>query len=537
MISQSSIDALRARADIVDVVGSYLELKKAGQNYKAPCPFHDEKTGSFTVSERKGIYHCFGCGAHGDAIKFVQEYRRIPFNEAVEQLAADLNFTLSYEGSSEPRTDYTRIMESVNRFYLSSRNADIAAYLMGRGVTMESIETFEIGYAPPSTFTMEHLRAQSILTPDAIACGIVAADEGRTYARLTERVTFPIRNQSGKLIGFGGRILSGDRAKYINSPQTALFDKSRQLYGFNIARNAIHDRGTITITEGYLDVVMFHQAGIHTAVATMGTALTEEHAKLIKKNGWRALLCYDGDRAGIAAALKASRLLSHHGVFGGVVIFPEGKDPADMVRDGDIDSLMHLLKRPRPLIRFVIDQIAASHNLALPQGKQAALEETTAFMAPLPPVIQDEYREIIANVIGIDPRHVHAKPQEPTPSARLPRINTAEMNIIATARENDMAFNYLMDFGVPECFTHHRAEYDMLLRGDETLDGILLHDDITIYTAEDFMMQLRILMIDHHKKMILKAINTPGRYEEKKAHIDKINAKIIQLQKALRGVA
>lgn len=534
MISQTSIEALKARIDIIDIVGSYLELKKAGQNYKAPCPFHDEKTGSFTVSPRKGIYHCFGCGAHGDAIKFVQEYRHLEFREAVEQIAADLNFTLHYENSSAPRTDYSRLMESVNRYYLSQRNDDIRAYLRDRGLSDESIDAFEIGYAPVSQGTMRHLSTQAFLVPDAIACGVVATDEGRTYARLTDRITFPIRNQSGKLIGFGGRILSGDRAKYINSPQTALFDKSRQLYGFHLAKNAIHDKGTITITEGYIDVVMFHQAGIRTAVATMGTALTEEHARLIAKNKWRALLCYDGDKAGIAAALKAAKLLSHHGVFGGVVLFPRGKDPADMVRDGDIDGLYALLKRPIPMIRFVIDSVAAAHPINTPQGKQSALEEIMAFMAPLPPVIQDEYRTIISNILSINPSHVHTKPHEAPAPALLPSINIPEMNLIATARENDGAFRYLIDADADECFTHHHAELDMLLQGDDALDGLLLRDDITILDDEAFVLQLRILMIDRHKNDILRIINTPGDRDQKRAQINGINAKIMNLQQTLR---
>jgi len=334
MISQSSLDLLKSRLDVVDIVGSYVTLKKDGANFSAPCPFHDEKSASFKVSPKKQIYHCFGCGAHGDAIKFVQEYKKLTFAEAVEDIANDQNFTLQYDNNTEAKKDYSKLLESMSRYYRSQLSEEHREYLRGRGLTDHSIDAFEIGYAPASHTQLSYMHSQVFSTADAIECGVCAADEGRTYARFTERIVFPIRNRSGKLIGFGGRTLTNHPAKYINSPQTVLFDKSSQLYGFHQATSAIHDKGTITITEGYLDVVMFHQAGIRTAVATMGTALTEAHAKLIAKNRWRTLLCYDGDRAGIAAALKAARLLSAHGIYGGVVIFPEGKDPADMVKRG-----------------------------------------------------------------------------------------------------------------------------------------------------------------------------------------------------------
>jgi len=539
MITQSSLDLLKSRIDVVDTVGSYLELKKAGANYKAPCPFHDEKSASFTVSPQKQIYHCFGCGASGDAIKFVQKYKKLTFAEAVEDIANDLNFTLSYDSANETRKDYTAIMENTNRFYLSSMTSDITDYLHTRGVSDESIATFEIGYAPSSHVQLSHLKAGAFNTTDAIECGVCAVDEGRTYARLTDRISFPIRTHTGKLIGFGGRILSGDRAKYINSPQTVLFDKSRNLYGYNIAKPTIHDRGTITITEGYFDVVMFHQAGIRTAVATMGTALTEEHAKLIKKNHWRTLLCYDGDRAGIAAAFKAAKLLSSHGIFGGVVIFPEGKDPADMVRDGDIDGLHLLLKRPRPLIRFVIEHIAASYNLALPQDKESALREINAFTATLSPLIQDEYRSIIAGILSIDPRHVTTAPITKAPVAKLPDINVSELNIIKTARENPLAFAYFIDNVERDCFVTHTLEYDMLMSGDSTIDGILLRDELSIYGEHEFMQQVKILQLHAYQKQFKEILDSGGNFETKSEKIKEIGDKMykIQLQLNTRGAA
>lgn len=526
MISQSSLDTLKSRIDIVDTIGNYLELKKAGANYKAPCPFHDEKSASFTVSPKKQIYHCFGCGVSGDAIKFVQEYKRLSFSEAAEEIANDINVTLTYDNATENKKDYTKLMESTNRYYLSRRNTDHVTYLMERGVGMQSIEDFEIGFAPASSDTLGFLSSNAFLLPDAIECGICANDSGRTYARLTERITFPIRNHTGKLIGFGGRTTTNHPAKYVNSPQTRMFDKSRNLYGYNLAKPHIHQKGTFTITEGYLDVVMFHQAGIKTAVATMGTALTEEHCKLIKKSGAKALLCYDGDKAGIAAAFKASKLLSSHGIYGGVVIFPEGKDPADMVRDGDISGLIALLKRPTPLIKFALNQIASGYNLSLPHEKESALREITEFTHTLTPLIQDEYQPYVANLLGINTKHVTIKTPEPIPIAKLPDINVSELNIIKAAYESDAIFSYLCDTLDRSFFTVHANEFDMLMNGDERLAGILLHDDLGTFSDDDILRHVRIMEIEHYQRLSKGILASEGSYGDKISRLKEINDKI-----------
>lgn len=540
MISQTSIEALKARIDIIDIVGSYLELKKAGGNHKAPCPFHGEKSASFVVNPQKQIYHCFGCGVHGNGIDFVMEYKKLTFAEAVEDIANDLNFTLQYDNSGEAKKDYKKLMEYMNRFYISQRHADIGVYLMDRGVSMESIEEFEIGYAPNSSSQLSTLKEAMFNIPEVIECGILASDDhSKTYARLTERITFPIRNRSGKLVGFGGRTITGHQAKYVNSAQTVLFDKSAQLYGYHLAAKAINDKGTITIVEGYLDVVMFHQAGIKTATATMGTALTEAHAKLIKKQNLRVLLCYDGDRAGIAAAFKASKLLSSHSIYGGVVLFPEGKDPADMVRDGNISELFDLLKSPTPLIKFAIRHIAASFDIEIPNQKHEALTEIEAYMKTLPPLIQDEYKSFIANTLRINPVHIapaHYAP--PVPDTKLPSINISELNIIKTARENIGALNAIVDMVGREHFITHAAEFDMLMRGDSVLDGLLLRDELSIYNDDEFLKQVKILMIERHKNEILKILNTPtapNSMDEKRQCINELNAKINRLQNDMRS--
>jgi DNA primase len=541
MITEASLEALKARIDIVDVVGNYVELKKAGANFKAPCPFHDEKSASFVVSPAKQIYHCFGCHVGGDAIKFVQEYKKLDFTEAVEEIAADLNFTLEYSRGSSERKDYAKLMEHVNRFYRDSLIPQITDYLHDRGLTDESIERFEIGYAPAShDAQIRHIKDALFNENDAVDVGVLANGKS-LYARLTDRVTFPIRNHAGKLIGFGGRVVSpgDDRAKYLNSPQTKLFDKSRQLYGYHIAKEHIYKKGTFTVTEGYMDVVMFHQAGIRTAVATMGTALTEQHCHVIKKAGAKTLLCYDGDRAGRAAAFKAAKLLSAHEVYGGVVLFPEGKDPADMVKSGDAEGLFALMKRPTPLIPFVITETAAQHNLARPDEKQKALREIIAFLNTLPPLIRDEYRALVAATLQIDPAHVVTRKEDAAAQHQQPMraelINIAEMSVIKTAAEDDALLDAVLDFLTPEDFRYHKAEYDMLMNGDQALHGRLLSSQLKTYTADQLTTQLRIMRISKLEADLSGILTLDDDFERKAFNIKRIKGEIMKLKKELNN--
>ncbi|MFZ5374878.1 MAG: DNA primase, partial [Campylobacterota bacterium] len=285
MIAQDSIDALKARLDIVDVVGSYVELKRAGSSFKAPCPFHEEKSPSFVVNPARGSYHCFGCGVHGDAIKFVMEYDKLSYPEAIEKLAASINFTLHYEGGGSQKKR-SNLLETLNEWYqkLLEQNRIAQEYLHERGIYSSSIERFGIGYAPASFETIRFMEQRKLNTADGIELGALGrGEDGRLFARFIERITFPIYAPSGALVGFGGRTITGHQAKYVNSPQTNLFNKSRLLYAYHLARDTVFRRREIIVTEGYLDVVMLHQAGFTQAVATLGTALTAEHLPLLRK--------------------------------------------------------------------------------------------------------------------------------------------------------------------------------------------------------------------------------------------------------------
>ena len=381
MIDNASIESLKSSIDIVDVVGSYIELKKAGANYKANCPFHGEKTPSFVVSPSKQIYHCFGCGAGGDSIKFMMEIEKLSYPEAIEKLASMYNFSLLYTKGSSDYSESRRLLESVQKWYVKNLDLNESAkkYLHDRGVSNSSIETFEIGYVAKGQEVMHFLTSNLFPMPKAEEAGIIALGErGEFYARLVERITFPIYSSNGSIVGFGGRTLGNHPAKYINSPQTRLFNKSRLLYGYHRAKDRIYANKKLIVCEGYLDVIMFHQAGFGEAVATLGTALTTEHLPLLRKGAPRIILAYDGDKAGVAAALKAAQMLSAGGFDGAVVLFPDGQDPADMIAKGRSEDVARLLREATPLIPFVIETISRSYDLSDPRAKEAAFRGSEA---------------------------------------------------------------------------------------------------------------------------------------------------------------
>ena len=401
MITQDSIEALKARLDVVDVVGSYVELKKAGANYKAPCPFHDEKTASFVVSPQKQIYHCFGCGAGGDSVKFVMEYEKLNYPEALEKLADSYNFTLSYTDNkhNKPRS---QVMDKLNEWYqtlLTSKQTALE-YIKDRGIYESSIEKFGIGYAPDSNATINYIKSQSFTMAESVEMGVVGYDSGRNFARFIERITFPIHSANGSIVGFGGRTITGHQAKYVNSPETPFFNKSRLLYAYHHAKQALYKHKEIIITEGYLDVIMLHQAGFDNAVATLGTALTHEHLPLLRKGEPKIIMAYDGDKAGRAAALKASKLLSASGFNGGVIIFAEGLDPADMVKNGAIEELAGMIREPKVFIEFVLDEILSLYDLRDPKAKESCMQDGLSYLKTLSPLLQEEYKTYLASRLG-----------------------------------------------------------------------------------------------------------------------------------------
>jgi DNA primase len=537
MISKDSIENLKNHLDVVDVISQFIEIKKSGTNFKACCPFHGEKTPSFVISPSKQIYHCFGCGVGGDAIKFVMEYEKLAYPEALEKLASMYNISLTYENNTQQKLD-TKVLQEINQYYqkLFISNATAKEYIKSRGISEFSIEKFEIGYAPNSLQTINYIKDNFLNLGDAKELGVIDSGENGLYARFIERITFPIYALNGSIVGFGGRTITGHNAKYVNSPQTKLFNKSRLLYGYHLAKEHIYKRKEIIITEGYLDVIMLHQAGFEHSVATLGTALTQEHLPLLRRGEPKVIVAYDGDNAGLNAAYKAALMLSGGNFEGGVVIFAQGVDPADMVKEKKIQELSAIFEHPKPFIPFVIDYLIAKYDLYDPQSKQKALEETNEFLKTLNPIFQDEYKRYLASRLNVNEKFIKVQHQKVhnRNDVQLMKIDIAELCIIKSIADKPHRLEMVLDLIDASMFEYHRNEFEMLLhdKNNPKLIGILLNEQLETYDDERLSNELRVLLIKFYEKK-LHAIRYEERldHNEKKHIIVKIRDNIMQLKK------
>lgn len=511
MITQESVERLKASIDIVDVISRYIEVKKAGATYKACCPFHDEKTPSFVINHNKGYYHCFGCGVSGDSIKFVMEYEKIDFQSALESLAKMFNVSLDYTDSGyKPNEDY-RILEKLNVFYMQNLSPSIREYIKSRGITDSLRDRFELGYAPKSHEVVKFMQDNFLNLNAATEAKMLWRDDKNRYvAYLSERLTFPIRNENNKLVAFGGRILTNSttQAKYKNTSNTELFNKSRILYGYNVAKDSIYKKAEIIITEGYMDTIMLHQAGFTNAVGTLGTALTKEHLPLISKGNPKVIVAYDGDRAGISAALKAANLLSLARKDGGVVIFKDGLDPADMVQGGKIKELKELFSNPIPLIEFVLVDILNKYDLQNPMQKDSCLNESISFLKQLSVVVFEEYKSWLSYRLNI-PQHLIKinKPFEVLQSKirNDSFYGIAEKCVIKSILEDESLLDLALNYLDIDMFKSQRGAYLKLLNGeleDSELIAIMCDENVIALNKKELKEQIIMIIAKHYDDKI-----------------------------------
>ncbi len=526
MITQESIEALKNQLDIVEVVSHYIEVKKMGSSYKACCPFHQEKTPSFVLNANKGYFHCFGCGVSGDSIKFVMDYEKLNYAEALEKLAQIYNIHLEYTEKAKKSDDF-KILNFMNEYYHSMLNSEIESYIKERGITTETKKHFELGYAPNNFEIMAHLQRNLINLQDALNVGILGADiengTKRYYARLTQRLIFPIRSAQNKIIGFGGRTLGNHPAKYINSPQTKLFNKSQILYGYPQAKESIYRLKEIIITEGYLDVIMLHQAGFTNAVATLGTALTHEHLPLLAKGEPKILLAFDGDNAGSNAAFKAANLLSIANKEGGVVLFDNGLDPADMVKNGEIEALKNLFNAPIPLVDYVLETILSRFDLNHAVQKDNCLKESLTYLHQLSPVIQEEYKTWLAQRLNL-PAHLiktqsarkHFAQNHSTQNLQSNQnsfCSLAEKIIIKSILEDMNLLDFALNYLEPKMFYSEKLAYQKLLQGDlesSSLIGILLDSKIKPQNKENLKQQIIMILYRYYNEQRKSLLRNPS---------------------------
>ena len=449
-IPQHFIDELIARTDIVELIGSRVPLKKAGREFRAYCPFHDEKTPSFWVSPDKQFYHCFGCGAHGTSVGFLMNYDRLSFPEAVEELASRAGLDVPREADGRPpdvTPELSGLLDRVARHWHEKLKTDRRAseYVIQRGLTPETLAQFNVGYAANSwSDVLDRFGKETKSREALVTTGLAIEREGsarsqpdRLYDRFRDRIMFPIRDARGRTIGFGGRVIDQGEPKYLNSPETPLFQKGRELYGLYEARQSRRPLNRLLVVEGYMDVVRLHQAQVHYAVATLGTATTPEHLKRAFRLVSEVVFAFDGDRAGRAAAWRALNNALPEAKQGRQLRFlflPDGEDPDSLVGKEGCEAFERRIDEALPLSEYLIRELSGQANLDHADGKARFAELAKPLLAKVPSGV---YRELllgrIAESIGLSVDKLAAiwadeRPAElrsERPSARSPdgRVN------------------------------------------------------------------------------------------------------------------
>ena len=395
-IPDAFIDDLLARTDIVEVVGGRVPLKRQGKEYAARCPFHDERSASFTVSPTKQFYHCFGCGAHGTAISFLMNYDRLEFLDAVDELAKRVGMEVprdTQQRNANPDTrDLYGAMEAASTFFRDqlARSDKAHAYVETRGISPAIVERYAIGYAPDGFSGLRDALGTDPRRMQLLERGGLFSknDKGNVYDKFRDRLMFPIHDRRGRTIAFGGRVIDPeDSPKYLNSPETALFHKGRELYGLWQAKQANQVLARLIVVEGYMDVVALAQYGVSQAVATLGTATTPDHAELLFRSAPDVFFCFDGDRAGRSAAWKALESVLPRMKDGRQAFFlflPDGEDPDSIVRKEGVDGFDARLRDATPLSEFFFAQLSADVNLASLDGKARLAERCKPLLAQIP---------------------------------------------------------------------------------------------------------------------------------------------------------
>ena len=448
-IPQHFIDDLLAKVDIVDVIDQRVSLKKSGSNYGACCPFHNEKTPSFTVSQTKQFYHCFGCSANGSAISFLMEYEGMHFVDAIESLAESVGMEVPRDAkATQARNDskplYT-LMESIASFYTAQlrQSPEAIEYLKARGLSGETAKRFSIGYVPDGWDALQkHFpNEEAAMLKTGM---LIKGDNGkRPYQRFRNRIMFPIRDKRGRVIAFGGRVLDKQEPKYLNSPETPLFHKGQELYGLYEARKSGQDAGMIIVVEGYMDVVALAQHGIENSVATLGTAANQQHSEILFRTVSNIVFCFDGDRAGRAAAwraLTATLPCLQDGRDAHFLFLPDGEDPDSVVRAGGAASFNDLLAYRIPIIDYLYQYLSSDLDMSGIGGKAQLAEKAKPLLATIPKGI---YKQLalrrLETLIGLS---LGSEKAGSRPQAARPPRNRGDAGLTAMSRAVLLCLQY-----------------------------------------------------------------------------------------------
>ena len=411
-MNQSNIvDEIKSRCNIVDVIGRVVTLKKAGSNYKGLCPFHNEKTPSFNVNEARQIFVCFGCGAKGDVISFVEKYYNHDFKGACEMLAGEygIDMTGAFGGSEHKKELYEINRQAAMFFYRALRQNGCPGYkyMKERGISEETMNKFGIGYADGQWQSLlEHMESLGISRDKLLKLGLVSRSGDRYYDKFRDRVIFPIINTGGKVIGFGGRIIGEGNPKYLNSPESEVFQKKNNLYGLNLAKTEITKEDRIILVEGYMDVISLYQSGIRNVCASLGTALTENQARLIKRFTKNVILSYDADEAGQNAAMRGLDILYGEDLRARVLKVEGVKDPDEFVKSRGRSAFLELMDEALPYGDFKIHRVAQKYDLTDEQQRLDYLRDIIGVLQSMKPMEADLYISKIAEQTGISPQAI-----------------------------------------------------------------------------------------------------------------------------------
>jgi DNA primase len=460
--SEDDKERVRDATSIVDLIGSVTTVKKTGRNYMAICPFHQEKTPSMSIDPARGLYYCHGCHQSGDIFTFVQETEGLTFPEALESLAGRAGITLTEDqAATRRRGERRRLVDAVraavdfyHRRLMTAEEAGPArSYLRGRGYDADVVAEFKLGYAPGGDALVRELRAGGLDDKTMMAAGLARRGRSGMYDEFRDRVLFPITDVRGDPVGFGGRTLTGDGPKYLNTPETSLYKKSRLLYGLDRARRHISRTGYAVVVEGYTDVIALHRADLPVAVATCGTALGEEHFDLLRRFTDRIVLAFDADAAGAGAALRGDTLETpvRLDLDLRVADMPAGVDPADMVQQGEIEELRRAVEDARPLLQFRIERELAAFDLTEPESRARALRAVAPRVAAVSDeIVRHEYGRFVADRLGVELSVVEAAVGRPSRRGSRPSRPATELRPPDDARvrlERELLRSVLADGG------------------------------------------------------------------------------------------
>ncbi len=510
MISKETIEQVLMRNDIESVIGSYITLKRAGSNLKGLCPFHSEKTPSFTVYPSDNSFYCFGCGAGGDAITFIRKRENLDYPDAVEFLAKRAGITIITDErtpvSNKPKFDRQRMFQmnvDAAKYYnkcLFSDNpeakAALAYFTENRGLSVATIKHFGLGYAPNSFDVFSKYMLAKGYTYDELVAGFLCgrSDKGRYYDAFRNRVMFPIIDVSGNVIAFGGRVMDNSVPKYKNSSDTPVFKKSRNLFALNFARH--HCSETLILCEGYMDVIAMHAAGFENAVATLGTAITSDQARLISRYTKKVIISYDADEAGQKAAMRAIKLLSEVGVDVTILKVPDAKDPDEYIKKFGADKFKGLLTESKTKFDYNLENILSKHDINLPQEKIKALHEAEKLISETYSSAEREiYIKIVSKIFDIEFKSIKTD---------VDRI----VNKAAAARRKDESTKAKQDaIGYSDRVNTDYAKAPAVAKNEENLLGLLLlypeHRKTAfegnLVSREDFFTDLNGRIFDYLK--------------------------------------